>query len=222
MGMISELKDLVESARERDPAATNAFEILLTYSGIHAIMNHRVAHWLYRYHIPFVPRCISQSSRFFTGIEIHPGAKIGKGLFIDHGMGVVIGETSEIGDNVTIFQGATLGGTGKEKGKRHPTIGDNTIISAGAKVLGSIEIGRNVIIGAGAVVIKSVPDNVTVVGVPGRIVRVGGEKVLSDESHRMHLPDPVSDIISDCCARIDFLENELKKQKNKMDNGREK
>ncbi len=215
MGMISELKELISSAREKDPAATNTFEIIMTYSGVHAILNHRVANWMYRHRIPFFPRWISQCSRFFTGIEIHPGAKIGKGLFIDHGMGVVIGETSEIGDNVTIFQGATLGGTGKEKGKRHPTIGDNTIISAGAKILGSIEIGKNVIVGAGAVVIKSVPDNVTVVGVPGRIVKVGGEKVLSDKSHRMHLPDPVSDILSDACARIEFLEKQLKKQKNK-------
>ncbi len=218
MGMISELKELVNSAREKDPAATNTFEIIMTYSGVHAILNHRIANWMYRQRIPFLPRWISQCSRFFTGIEIHPGAKIGKGLFIDHGMGVVIGETSEIGDNVTIFQGVTLGGTGKEKGKRHPTIRDNTIISAGAKVLGSIEIGKNVIVGAGAVVIRSVPDNVTVVGVPGRIVKVGGEKVLSDESHIMHLPDPVNDILSDACARIDFLEKELKNQKNKKDN----
>lgn len=217
MGMISEIKDLVRSARDRDPAATNAFEILLTYSGIHAIVNHRIAHWFYRHRIPFIPRCMSQASRFFTGIEIHPGAKIGHGIFMDHGMGVVIGETSEIGNNVTLFQGVTLGGTGKEKGKRHPNIGDNTIVSAGAKVLGSIEIGKNVIIGAGAVVIKSVPDNCTVVGIPGKIVKVGGDKILSDASHKMHLPDPVSDIISDCCARIDLLEKELKKQKNKKD-----
>lgn len=221
MGMIKEIKELVSSAREKDPAATNAFEIIMTYSGVHAILNHRLANWMYRHRMPFLPRWISQCSRFFTGIEIHPGAKIGKGLFIDHGMGVVIGETSEIGDNVTIFQGATLGGTGKEKGKRHPTIGDNTIVSAGAKVLGSIEIGKNVIIGAGAVVIRSVPDDVTVVGVPGRIVKVGGEKVLSDESHRMHLPDPVSDILIDACARIDFLEKQLGKQKSKK-KGKEK
>jgi len=221
MGMIKEIKELVSSAREKDPAATNAFEIIMTYSGVHAILNHRLANWMHRHRMPFLPRWISQCSRFFTGIEIHPGAKIGKGLFIDHGMGVVIGETSEIGDNVTIFQGATLGGTGKEKGKRHPTIGDNTIVSAGAKVLGSIEIGKNVIIGAGAVVIRSVPDNVTVVGVPGRIVKVGGEKVLPDESHRMHLPDPVSDILSDACARIDFLEKQLGKQKSKK-KGKEK
>lgn len=215
--MISEIKDLVRSARDRDPAATNAFEILLTYSGIHAIVNHRIAHWFYRHRIPFIPRCMSQTSRFFTGIEIHPGAKIGHGIFMDHGMGIVIGETSEIGNNVTLFQGVTLGGTGKEKGKRHPSIGDNTIVSAGAKILGSIEIGKNVIIGAGAVVIKPVPDECTVVGIPGKIVKVGGERVLSDASHQMHLPDPVSDIINDCCARIDLLEKQLKKQKNKKD-----
>jgi serine O-acetyltransferase len=215
MGLISELKELVGSAREKDPAATNAFEIIMTYSGVHAIINHRVAHWLHRHRVPVLPRWISQCSRFFTGIEIHPGATIGHRLFIDHGMGVVIGETSEIGDDVTIFQGVTLGGTGKEKGKRHPTIGGGTIISAGAKVLGSIKIGKSVIIGAGAVVINSVPDNCTVVGVPGKIVRVGGEKVLSDAAHRMHLPDPVSDILSDACARITELEKQLKRQQKK-------
>jgi serine O-acetyltransferase len=213
MGLIAELKDLVRAAKERDPAAISTMEILLTYSGVHAVINHRIAHWLHRHRIPFIPRWMSQCSRFFTGIEIHPGVKIGKGFFIDHGMGVVIGETSEIGDNVTIYQGVTLGGTGKEKGKRHPTIGNNVVISAGAKVLGSIEIGNDVIIGAGAVVVKSVPDRCTVVGVPGRIVKIGGEKVLSDEFHRMNLPDPVSEILSDCCARIDFLEKELKKIK---------
>jgi len=180
---------------------------------VHAVINHRIAHWLYKRRVPFIPRWISQFSKFLTGIEIHPGAKIGEGFFIDHGMGVVIGETSEIGDNVTLYQGVTLGGTGKEKGKRHPTVGNNVVISAGAKVLGSIEVGNDVIIGAGAVVINSVPDRCTVVGVPGRIVRVGGEKVLSDEFHRMNLPDPVSEILSDCCARIDFLEEELKKIK---------
>ena len=218
MGLISELKDQVKTAKERDPAAVSTAEILLTYSGVHAVINHRVAHWLHKHKVHFIPRWISQYSRFFTGIEIHPGAKIGSGFFIDHGMGVVIGETSEIGNNVTLYQGVTLGGTGKEKGKRHPTIGNNVVISAGAKVLGSIEIGNNVIIGAGAVVVKSVPDNCTVVGVPGRIVKIGGEKVLSDEFHRMNLPDPVSEILSDCCARIDFLEKELKefkKEKNK-------
>ncbi len=220
MGLIGELKDLVTSAKDRDPAAVNTFEIIATYPGVHAIINHRIAHRLHRYKIPFLPRWISQVSRFLTGIEIHPGAMIGKGLFIDHGMGVVIGETSEIGDRVTIFQGATLGGTGKQKGKRHPTIGNEVVISAGAKVLGSIEIGDNVIIGAGAVVIKSVPDNCTVVGIPGRIVKVGGEKVLSDEFHRMNLPDPVNEILSDCCARIEFLEKELVKYKKKKKPGK--
>jgi len=213
MGLVAELKDLVKSARERDPAAVSTLEILFTYSGVHAVINHRIAHWLYKRRVPFIPRWISQFSKFLTGIEIHPGAKIGKGFFIDHGMGAVIGETSEIGDGVTLYQGVTLGGTGKEKGKRHPTVGNNVVISAGAKVLGSIEIGNDVIIGAGAVVINSVPDRCTVVGVPGRIVKIGGEKVLSDEFHRMKLPDPVSDILSDCCARIDFLEKELKKIK---------
>jgi len=213
MGLISELKSLAKAAKDRDPAAISTAEILLTYSGVHVVINHRVAHWLHKHRVPFIPRCISQYSRFFTGIEIHPGAKIGSGFFIDHGMGVVIGETSEIGNNVTLYQGVTLGGTGKAKGKRHPTIGNDVVISAGAKVLGSIEIGNNVIIGAGAVVVKSVPDNCTVVGVPGRIVKIGGEKVLSDEFHRMNLPDPVSEILSDCCARIDFLEKELKELK---------
>ncbi|MDD3819167.1 MAG: serine O-acetyltransferase [Actinomycetota bacterium] len=213
MGLIGELKDLVRAAKERDPAAVSTAEIIFTYSGVHAVMNHRVAHWLYKHKVPFIPRWMSQCSRFFTGIEIHPAAKIGRSFFIDHGMGVVIGETTEIGDNVTLYQGVTLGGTGKEKGKRHPTIGNNVVISAGAKVLGSITIGNNVIIGAGAVVVKSVPDGCTVVGVPGRIVKVGGEKVLSDEFHRMNLPDPVSEILSDCCARIDFLEKEVKKLK---------
>lgn len=215
MGLIAELKDLVRSAKERDPAAVSTTEIILTYSGVHAVINHRIAHWFYKHKVPFIPRWISQRSRFFTGIEIHPGAKIGKGFFIDHGMGVVIGETTEIGDNVTLYQGVTLGGTGKEKGKRHPTIGNNVVVSAGAKVLGSITIGNDVIIGSGAVVIKSVPDRCTVVGVPGRIVKIGGEKILSDEFHRMNLPDPVSEILSDCCARIDFLEKEIKKIKEK-------
>lgn len=218
MGLIAEIKDLVKAARERDPAAVNTLEILFTYSGVHAVINHRIAHWLHKHRVPFLPRWISQCSRFFTGIEIHPGAKIGKGFFIDHGMGVVIGETSEIGDNVTLYQGVTLGGTGKEKGKRHPTIGNNVVISAGAKVLGSIEIGNNVIIGAGAVVIKSVPGNCTVVGVPGKIVKIGGEKILSDEFHRMNLPDPISEVLSDCCARINFLEKELKKIKKEKNN----
>lgn len=211
MGLIAYLKEQVKIAKERDPAAVSTLEILFTYSGIHAVMIHRFAHWLYKHKVPVIPRLISQINRLITGIEIHPAAKIGRRLFIDHGMGVVIGETTEIGDDVTLYQGVTLGGTGKERGKRHPTIGNNVIISAGAKVLGSITIGNNVVIGSGAVVVKSVPDDCTVVGVPGRIVKIKGEKILSDEFHRMNLPDPISELLSDCCARIDFLEREVKK-----------
>ncbi|MCG9479035.1 MAG: serine O-acetyltransferase [Actinomycetia bacterium] len=213
MGLIGEIREQVKVAKERDPAAVSSLEIIATYSGLHAVVSHRIAHWLYIKKIPFLPRWFSQVSRFFTGIEIHPAAKIGRKLFIDHGMGVVIGETTEIGDDVTIYQGVTLGGTGKEKGKRHPTIGNGVVISAGAKVLGSINIGNEAIIGAQAVVINPVPERCTVVGVPGRIVKVGGEKVLSDEFHRMKLPDPVNELLSDCCARISFLEQELKKVK---------
>ena len=217
MGLIADLKELVIAAKERDPAAVSTAEIILTYAGVHAVLNHRITHWLYRHKVPFFPRVISQISRFYTGIEIHPGAEIGRKLFIDHGMGVVIGETTIIGDGVTLYQGVTLGGTGKARGKRHPTIGNNVVISAGAKVLGSITIGNNVIIGAGAVVINDVPDDCTVVGVPGRIVKIKGEKVLSDEFHKMHLPDPVSEILNTCSLRIENLEkelDELKERKN--------
>jgi serine O-acetyltransferase len=213
MGLISELKEQVKVAKEKDPAALNAFEIIVTYSGVHAIISHRVAHWFYKNKVPFLPRLISQVARFFTGIEIHPGARIGKRFFIDHGMGVVIGETTIIGDDCLLYQGVTLGGTGKERGKRHPTLGNNVVVSAGAKVLGSISIGNNVIIGAGAVVINPVPDDCTVVGVPGKIVRIKGEKVLSDEFHRMNLPDPVNDLILDLKSRIDIIENEIKEIK---------
>jgi len=216
MSLIADLKELVCAAKERDPAAVSTAEIILTYSGVHAVINHRIAHWLWKRKIPFLPRAISQISKFFTGIEIHPGAEIGKKIFIDHGMGVVIGETSVIGDNVTVFQGVTLGGTGKERGKRHPTIGNNVVISAGAKVLGSITVGSNVIIGAGAVVIKPVPDDCTVVGVPGRIVSIRGEKVLSDEFHRMNLPDPVSEILNTCNLKIENLEKEIEKLKDTL------
>jgi serine O-acetyltransferase len=217
MGLIADLKELVIAAKERDPAAVSTAEIILTYAGIQAVLNHRITHWFYKHKVPFFPRAISQISRFYTGIEIHPGAEIGRKLFIDHGMGVVIGETAIIGNEVTLYQGVTLGGTGKERGKRHPTIGNNVVISAGAKVLGSITIGNNVIIGAGAVVINDVPDDCTVVGVPGRIVKIKGEKVLSDEFHQMHLPDPVSEILNTCSLRIENLEkelDELKERKN--------
>ena len=174
------MRSEVRAALERDPAAGSAWEVLLLYPSVSAIAFHRVARPLHYSGLPgcrFLARLISQGARSSTGIEIHPGAKIGKGLFIDHGMGVVIGETAEIGDNVTLFQGVTLGGTGKEKGKRHPTVHDNAVIGAGAKVLGSITIGKNARIGANAVVIREVPANSVVVGVPGRVVRQDGEKL---------------------------------------------
>ena len=167
----------IKTIKEKDPAARNTFEIILTYPGLHAILIHRLAHLLYNNKFFVLARVISTISRFLTGIEIHPGAKIGKRLFIDHGMGIVIGETAEIGDDVTMFHGSTLGGTGKDKGKRHPTVGNNVIISAGVKVLGPIVIGDNCKLGANAVVLENIPDNCTVVGIPGKIVRRDGEKV---------------------------------------------
>lgn len=160
----------LESALKKDPAARNKLEVFLLYPSIHAIIAYRIAHFFYKKKMLFIARLISQLARFFTGIEIHPGAKIGKGFFIDHGMGVVIGETTEVGDNVTLFQGVTLGGTGKDTGKRHPTLGDNVIVGSGAKVLGPIKIGKNVKIGANAVVLKEVPENATAVGIPAKII----------------------------------------------------
>jgi serine O-acetyltransferase len=187
ISMFRVLRDDVHFFLEQDPAARSYLEVLLTYAGLHAIWSHRVAHILYTREFYFIARVISQISRFFTGIEIHPGAKIGKHFFIDHGTGIVIGETCEIGENVTIFQGVTLGGTGKEKGKRHPIIRDNVLISAGAKVLGSIIIGENSKIGAGSVVVKEVPPNCTVVGIPGSIIIREGVKV-SCNSLNLALP----------------------------------
>ncbi|MFH1406685.1 MAG: serine O-acetyltransferase, partial [Candidatus Omnitrophota bacterium] len=176
LGVIIFFRKELEAAIERDPAAKSPLEVTITYSGLHAIVFHRIAHGLLKAKIPVIPRMISHISRHITGIEIHPGATIGERIFIDHGMGVVIGETTIIGKNATLYQGVTLGGTGKEKGKRHPTIGDNVVVGAGAKVLGNIKIGNNVIIGANAVVIRDVPDNSTVVGIPGRVVSTGGKK----------------------------------------------
>lgn len=181
--MFKRIKEDIEVVFEQDPAARTYLEVILTYSGLHAIWAHRLAHSFYKRKFFFIARAISQISRFFTGIEIHPGAKIGRRFFIDHGMGVVIGETCEIGDNVTVYQGVTLGGTGKEKGKRHPTIEDNALIATGAKVLGSITVGENAKIGAGSVVLKDVPPNSTVVGIPGRVVIRDGVKVKKDLNH---------------------------------------
>jgi len=190
---------------ESDPAARSYLEVLLTYSGLHALVFHGISKAALKMHIPFLPRLISQIGRFFTGIEIHPGAQIGNGLFIDHGMGVVIGETTIIGDNVTIYQGVTLGGTGKEKGKRHPTIGNNVVIGAGAKLLGNITIGDSSYIGANAVVIKDVPANSTVVGVPGRITRQDGKKIDIGLDH-IHVLDPILQDLEELKKRIDSLE----------------
>ncbi|QOR68764.1 serine O-acetyltransferase [Cytobacillus suaedae] len=214
--MFKALKEDIDVVFEQDPAARSYFEVILTYSGLHAIWFHRLAHKLYKNKFFFLARLISQISRFFTGIEIHPGAQIGRRFFIDHGMGVVIGETCEIGDNVTVFQGVTLGGTGKEKGKRHPTIKDNALIATGAKVLGSITIGENSKVGAGSVVLHDVPDNSTVVGIPGRVVIKNGMKVKKDLNHS-DLPDPVADRLKELEDRIVGLQEELARvQKERM------
>ena len=206
--MFKKLKEDVEVVFDQDPAARNYLEVILTYSGLHAIWAHRLAHVLFNRKLFFLARVISQVSRFFTGIEIHPGAKIGRRFFIDHGMGVVIGETCEIGDNVTIYQGVTLGGTGKEKGKRHPTIKDNVLIATGAKVLGSIIIGENSKIGGGSVVLKEVPPNSTVVGIPGRVVIQDGKRINKDLNH-CDLPDPVADRLKEMQGELNQLKQEL-------------
>jgi serine O-acetyltransferase len=192
----------IKSTREKDPAATSYIEIVLLYSGLHALIFYRVSHFLWNAKMKLLARYLSQVARFFTGIEIHPGATIGRGLFIDHGMGVVIGETSIVGDNVTLFQGVTLGGTGKETGKRHPTIGSNVVIGAGAKVLGNIEIGSHSYVGANAVVLRSVPENSTVVGVPGRITKQDGKRIDSQMDHS-RTSDPVMEQINEIKKKLD-------------------
>lgn len=212
--MFKMLREDVAVVFDQDPAARNCLEIVLTYSGLHAVWAHRLAHFFYNRKLYFIARVISQISRFFTGIEIHPGAKIGRRLFIDHGMGVVIGETCEIGDNVTIFQGVTLGGTGKEKGKRHPTIKDNALIATGAKVLGSITVGENSKVGAGSVVLKDVPANSTVVGIPGRVVIRDGVKVRKDLDHT-DLPDPIADRFRELEEKVKILTKEIEQLKCK-------
>lgn len=211
--MLATLREEIQVVFERDPAARSVMEVIFCYPGFHAIMHHRLAYWLYQHKLYFLARLVSHISRHRTGIEIHPGAKIGRGLFIDHGSGIVIGETAEIGDNVTLYQGVTLGGTGKERGKRHPTIGNNVTISAGAKVLGSFTVGDYAKIGGGSVVLKSVPPHCTVVGVPGRIVVQDGAKVESgrmevDLEHHM-LPDPISDMLTAMQEKIAALEARL-------------
>jgi len=212
------MRSEVRAALERDPAAGSAWEVLLLYPSVSAIAFHRIARPLHCSGLPgcrFLARLISQGVRAATGIEIHPGAKIGKGLFIDHGMGVVIGETAEIRDNVTLFQGVTLGGTGKEKGKRHPTIGNNVVVGAGAKVLGSFVIGDNVQIGANAVVVREVPANSVVVGVPGRIIRQEGRHFPGINLDHTHLPDPLAQALEKLQHEIDTIEHEIKEHRKK-------
>ena len=206
-----EIREDIEAVRQRDPAAKSDLEVLFLSSGVHAILAYRVAHKLYISKHYFPARLISQLARAWTGIEIHPGATIGKGFFIDHGMGVVIGETTEIGDNCSIYQGVTLGGTGKDLGKRHPTLGDNVMVGAGAKVLGPFTIGDNSKIAAGAVVLKEIPDDATAVGVPARVVRQQGRRV-SDDVDQVHIPDPVAQEIARLEARIKELEQKQNEQ----------
>ena len=205
--MFKLIKSYFKIIKERDPAAKGFLEIILCYPGFQALVLHRVSHKLWKYNLPLLPRVLSQLTRNFTGIEIHPGAKIGQGVFIDHGMGVVIGETSEIGDRCLLYQGVTLGGTGKECGKRHPTLQENVVVGAGAKVLGAIKIGSNTRIGAGSVVVKNVEKNSTVVGIPGRVVHQSGVKI-NPLAHSA-LPDAEGNVIKNLMDRIDYLENHI-------------
>ena len=208
-----EINEDIAAVRERDPAARSDVEVLLLYSGVHAILAYRVAHKLYLGKKFFSARAVSQFAKFCTGIEIHPGATIGHGLFIDHGAGVVIGETCEIGDHCTLYQGVTLGGTGKDVGKRHPTLGDNVMIGAGAKVLGPFRIGDNAKIAAGAVVLKEIPDNSTAVGIPARVVRRDGVRIGTDGDalDQVHIPDPVAQQLAELEAKIGALGREIEK-----------
>ncbi|MCI8579689.1 MAG: serine O-acetyltransferase [Dorea sp.] len=223
MGVISYIKEEIQVIRERDPAIKSNMEVFL-YPSFKAIICYRVAHKLYLKKHYFLARWISQRAVRKTGIEIHPGAKIGKGLFIDHGSGVIIGETAELGDNVTLYQGVTLGGTGKEQGKRHPTLKDNVMVSAGAKVLGSFTIGENSKIGAGSVVLKEVPPNCTVVGVPGHIVKMGNVKVPRADMDQINLPDPISNDIRELQADNMRLHRRLREieKRRKMEEIKEK
>src|SRR6476661_4267358 len=209
--VLKAIREDLRAVFDRDPAATSWLEVVLTYAGFHAVLAYRVSHWLKIHRVPFLPRFISQAARILTGIEIHPSAIIGSGFFIDHGMGVVIGETAEIGDYVTLFQGVTLGGTGKERGKRHPTLGNHVVVGAGAKILGGITIGDNVKIGANSVVLKSVAANSTVIGVPARVIKTQGERLPDATMDHINLPDPISD-------RLLALEQELIELRKKLEN----
>jgi serine O-acetyltransferase len=210
MRMFKRITDDLHAVFERDPAATSRLEVFLTYSGFHALLAYRLAHRLSNLNIPLIPRLISQLARWLTGIEIHPKAKIGRGFFIDHGMGVVIGETAIIGDFVTLFPGVTLGGTGKERGKRHPTLGNHVVVGAGAKVLGNITIGDFVKIGANSVVLRSVPSNSTVIGIPGRIIKTIGDRVPEATMDHANIPDPIAE-------RFEAMQQELIQLRKKIE-----
>ena len=209
--MFKKLRYDLNAIKDRDPAARNKFEIFFLYPGLWAVIFHRWSHFFYKHHLFFIARWISRWARSMTGIEIHPGATIGRGLLIDHGMGVVIGETAEIGDNCTIYQGVTLGGTGKDTGKRHPTIGNNVLIGAGAKILGPFKVGDGAKIAANAVVLSEVPDNSTCVGVPGRIVKREGKRPLNLD--QIHIPDPVSQELCKMLIKIESMQKEIDKLK---------
>ncbi len=211
--MFRNLRDTIKAYKARDPAARSSLEVFLLYPGVGALIYHRIAHWFYLRRLCFIARFISQWSRFWTGIEIHPGAKIGKRLVIDHGMGIVIGETAELGDDVLLYQGVTLGGTGKEKGKRHPTIGNNVLIGSGAKVLGPFTVGDNSRIASNAVVLDEIPPDSTAVGVPARIVRIAGEKVdYATEVDQIHVTDPIMLELLTLRERLDSLEKNIKEK----------
>ncbi len=212
--LAKEVRYDINAFRRRDPAAHSDLEVALLYSGFHARLAHRLSHKLYQEGHSFSARAVSQVAKAFTGIEIHPGATIGRGLVIDHGSGVVIGETAEIGDNCTLYQGVTLGGTGKDEGKRHPTLGNNVLVGAGAKVLGPMKIGDNTKIAAGAVVLQEVPANSTAVGIPAKVVRVGGERV-ADDLDQIHIPDPVKNELEALRASVNALSAEVKSLKKK-------
>ncbi len=215
MSLITSIRKDIKAVFAHDPAATSTLEILLAYPGFHARQFHRLAHTLFRWHIPVLPRLISHSSRFLTGIEIHPGAEIGEGFVIDHGMGVVIGETSEIGDNVLLYQGVTLGGTSHQRTKRHPTLGNNVVVGVGAQLIGAITVGDNTKVGAGSVVVTSVPANATVVGIPGRVVAVRNPDTDTVES----LPDPIGEKLEGLERRIAELEQHLARVEGSKDEG---
>lgn len=214
--MFDNIKYDLKAIKERDPAARNKLEIFLLYSGFHAVVLYRIAHWFYNHKCLFIARFISQITRFFTGVEIHPAAKIGKGLVIDHGSGVVIGETTIIGDNCILYQGVTLGGTGKETGKRHPTLGDNVLVGSGAKVLGPFKVGSNSKIASNAVVLNEIPENSTAVGVPARVTRIAGKRVdkkLSVDLDQVHIKDPLSQEL----RKINCYINKLKQRVDKLE-----